>query len=330
VNALPEISQMAILIAVIGRCILGASQRGCDFILTMISLLLFKAFGCDESVRKPQDHLISHIPPTIDQALPMFGLEGRTTTYAVCPTCHCTYSPSYPPGGTEGTYPRFCTNLESPDSAPCSTALLDGDGQPLRKFVYHSFHDYLAGLLSQPGLEEQMNAACDDVLDNLDSKPWSVSDVWEADFFHSFKGPVPDTLFVDRKGEGRYAFSLNFDSFNINGNNKHGASASSSVIAMVCLNLPREIRYKPEYVYLAGIIPGPLQPKGTQLNHFLKPLLDDLVLSWKTGVFYTRTALHPGGVLTRSIVACAVCDFVGARHLAQYARHGSHILCHIC
>src|SRR5262245_20151732 len=85
---------MAIVIAVICHYILGVSKRGCDLILSMICFLLFKAFGYSESVQKPQDHLISDIPASIDRALPTLGLEGRTITYAVCPIA--TYPPSCP------------------------------------------------------------------------------------------------------------------------------------------------------------------------------------------------------------------------------------------
>jgi hypothetical protein len=294
----------------------------------MICFLLIKAFRWDE-VARPEDHIITSIPSTVDQALSILNLKGHTTTYAVCPICHCTYPPSYPPGAKEAIYPRVCSNISLPDAAECGTELLDSKDQLVRKFVYYSFHDYLAGLLSQPDIEKQMNAACDDALENLKDAPWGVNDIWEAEFLRSFEGPTTGSLFIDRKDEGRYVFALNVDFFNVNGITARGASTSSGVIAMSCLNLPPELRHKDGYMYLAGIIPDP-QPKGIQLNYYLKPVVDALEVSWKKGVFYPKTALRPSGILTRSAVLCAVCDLVGARHLTQFTAQGSHILCHVC
>ena len=48
-----------------------------------------------------------------------------------------------------------------------------------------------------------------------------------------------------------------------------GASTSSGIIAAACLNLPLEIRYKPENMYLAGVITGPKEPRLTELNHYM-------------------------------------------------------------
>jgi hypothetical protein len=64
---------------------------------------------------------------------------------------------------------------------------------------------------------------------------------------------------------------------------------------MACLNLPYTIRHKPENMYVAGIIPGPQEPTLTELNHYLKPVIDDFVTSWTEGIRYSHTALHPSG-----------------------------------
>ncbi|KIJ65076.1 hypothetical protein HYDPIDRAFT_57405, partial [Hydnomerulius pinastri MD-312] len=101
-------------------------------------------------------------------------------------------------------------------------------------------------------------------------------------------------------------------------------------ISMACLNLPLDIRYKPENMYLAGIIPGPKQPSLENLNHYIRPLMLDLAASWERGVHYSKTANHPNGRLTRSAIALAVCDLPAARHLAALAGVGSHFFCAAC
>jgi len=99
---------------------------------------------------------------------------------------------------------------------------------------------------------------------------------------------------------------------------------------MACLNLPLDIQYKPENMYLAGIIPGPKQPSLENLNHYICPLMRDLAASWEHGVRYSKTANHPDGRLTRSAVVLAVCDLPTARHLAALASIGSHFFCSAC
>ncbi|TFK45236.1 hypothetical protein OE88DRAFT_1640188 [Heliocybe sulcata] len=99
---------------------------------------------------------------------------------------------------------------------------------------------------------------------------------------------------------------------------------------MACLNLPYDIRYKPENMYLAGIIPGPREPHLTDLNHYVRPLVDDMSMSWSKGVFYSKTALHPLGRLTRSAIAAVVCDLPAARQAAALAGHNSHHYCSVC
>ena len=41
----------------------------------------------------------------------------------------------------------------------------------------------------------------------------------------------------------------------------HQTQYSVGVIYLVVLNLPRDIRFRPENVIIAGIIPGPKEPK---------------------------------------------------------------------
>jgi hypothetical protein len=74
-----------------------------------------------------------------------------------------------------------------------------------------------------------------------------------------------------------------------------GANASSGVIAAACLNLPADIRYKREYMYLAAVIPGPNEPHLTELNHYIRPVVDQFLVSWEQKIHFTRTANHPTG-----------------------------------
>ena len=83
-------------------------------------------------------------------------------------------------------------------------------------------------------------------------------------------------------------------------------------------------------MFLAGIVPGPNEPPGDQLNHFLEPLINEMVESWERGISFNHTALHLSGWVVRSAIACVVCDLPAARKAAQMSAARSYFYCSIC
>ena len=213
---------------------------------------------------------ITDMPANIRDALSKFGIKSKTIIYAVCPASHFTYAPQFTLGDNILKYPSHYTHHPTPESGICGQPLLRcnksnlQNTQPIKPFIYHSFHDYLATLLSHKDLKLLMDKACDD-LHSASSQPLPkfASDVWDVEFLRTFKGPTNDVLFVTRGKEGRYLFIFNYNLFNMEGMCVHGATTSCGLLSMVCLNLPPEICYKAKNMYVAGIIPGPHLPKET-------------------------------------------------------------------
>jgi hypothetical protein len=102
------------------------------------------------------------------------------------------------------------------------------------------------------------------------------------------------------------------------------------ILSAVCLNLPLDIRYKPENMYIAGIVPGPAEPHTTELNHYVRPIVDDFLVSWERGVHYSRTANYPTGRDTKSAIALGLGDLPAARQMSGQAGHNSHNYCTRC
>ena len=193
-----------------------------------------------------------------------------------------------------------------------------------------SFSQLLAGLLARQDLVVLMDKTCDDLWQNLSHKPSIVKDIWDAELLWPFKGPCRQKAFVDHQGEGHFMFALHIDFFNMQGNLQCNATTLCGIISCACLNLPLDsMQYKPENMYLAGIIPGLCEPSADQLNHFLDPLISNMVDSWERGVEFSHTASHTNCV-TRSAVACAVCNLPAARKTAQLAAPTSHFYCSTC
>ena len=51
---------------------------------------------------------------------------------------------------------------------------------------------------------------------------------------------------------------------------------SVGVLYLIILNLPGSIRFKPENIIIASIIPGPSEPSYNEMNSFLRPLVKEL------------------------------------------------------
>lgn len=329
------IAQITLFIAVVSKVFMGVSRRLGDLMLGLLTILLRQIFYLQGNSYPNQEDILGEIPVTIATALKAFNLDSKTTTYAVCPDCHCTYPPRFLSGSDSPIYPNECTNNPTPETA-CHSKLLDDPADPssIRKsFVYHHFHNYVASLLARADLEEYIDQSCDAAMKSVRENsppPTFLKDFFDGDYVRSFKGP-DQKLFIDRPdGEGRLLFVFNVDYFSAEGQTIRGPSASIGLISGACLNLPLNIRYKPQNMYLAGIIPGPKEPSKTKLNHYMRCLVDDLLVSWERGVRYSRTAREANGRDTRSAGAIFVNDLPAARQVNASASHTSNHYCHRC
>lgn len=336
VSRLNVIAQLSLLLGVVCAVIIGVSRRGGDFILGVLHILL-------ETIFREQTHyipfvrantILQQLPKTIETATNKFNLKGRLVFYAVCTECKCTHKPTYKRGHQHPIYPKHCNNVPTAGGGKCGAILIErhdvgglGVWRPILAFAYHDFKDYVCGLECRDDLRKHMDKVCDDTMKKFASGvPNDFEDIFSADFVREFKW-TDGKLFVDRPHEeGRLLFSLCFDSFNVEGVRKRGANMSTGVIAMACLNLPIDIRYKPENLYIAGIIPGPHEPDVHQINHFIVPLVDDLKDAWDRGLVFT----HSPNRIVRCAIACAVCDLVAARKLSCMAGVSANHMCTVC
>ena len=90
---------------------------------------------------------------------------------------------------------------------------------------------------------------------------------------------------------------------------------------MVCLNLPANMCYKPENIYLAGIILSPHKPSINEVNHFLCPLIDELLGLWQDGVKMTRTASSLNGYLICAAIIPLIADLPAMRKVAGFVHY---------
>lgn len=231
--------------------------------------------------------------------------------YAICPKCEHLHKPTYSVNSSLPVYPQFCRSTMRIPGTPCNGRLLDKKHKaPLKKFLYNSTVDFIARLLSQETTERLIEKSCKKRLLSPDDE---IFDIFDAEFIRCFEGQQPKKLFVDTGTELRLVFCLSITF--------PGAGYSWSaedeippfgVIALTCLNLPEEIRYKDAYMCVAGIIPGPVAVNA-ELGHYLTPLIDEFLTLWDSGVYFSRTASTEHGRLARAAIAVVTSDPLTAK-----------------
>jgi len=214
-----------------------------------------------------------------------------------------------------------------------------GKLRPIKPYIFPDFTDHLASVLSDPEIVAICNSACDKAWEAVRSAtakegPGSVSaervnNVFEAEFLRSFEGPVPKQLFINRDGRMRLAFEILLDFFNPHGLKKRGNHDSVGILAVVNLNLPENLRYKPDFMWLS-IILGPKEPNHDQIGSYLRPLIDTFIKGWKHGIRLSRTGADEAGCVVDIAIAISVNDLPATRKILGLAGVGSNHICTIC
>ena len=102
---------------------------------------------------------------------------------------------------------------------------------------------------------------------------------------------------------------------------------SIGVLYLVILNLPRSIRFKPENVLIAGVLPGPKEPHLSEMNSYLRPLVKELNSLWYDGF----TMQHKGKSITiHAALLATVCDIPATAKLGGFLGHSSKHACWKC
>ena len=266
---LGAIAQIIILLGAICHVIAGLRTEICDFIINTATLLVELAMktglgpeqGLESGYNANQEFTLQRLPTSLYTALRKFEVGGQTTLFAACPSCNYTHEPIYDRVSTTASYPPRCLNrLAGKDGVyTCNTPILEsrnGDLCPLKPYFMASFREYLVKLLANKGMELLVDSACDTALSSLRRGDKDLMhNPFDAQFLRELQGPAPGKLFIERGDKVRLAFTLHVDFFNPNGVTSHSNSDSVGMITLALLNLPGDIRYRPENLFLVSVIP---------------------------------------------------------------------------
>jgi hypothetical protein len=312
--------------------ILGHSRRACSWLFSVthyiLQTTLIKALGKKLPIFF-QD-ILNLFPRDIRTATHEFNLGTQSTIFATCPKCNATHRSLKDSPIPE--YPTYCNVVRY--GSKCGEPLLRPKkirgfhvNVPIKPYIVFDIKDWISELQSRPGFEEAM----DQSWEQLQTSCTEMSDILQGSIIRNFSGPdgkhfsIPST-----ENEARYVLAASMDFFNPLGNKQAGKSISIGVITLVCLNLPPDIRYKPENMFVVAIIPGPHEPDPDEMNYFLSPLVDELLDLWSPGVYVTRTHLHRCGRLVRCALVCVVCDLPAARKVGGFASYAHNFFCSVC
>ena len=199
---------------------------------------------------------------------------------------------------------------------------------PLRPYPYYSVKAWLNRMIRRPHIEKLLVKSWNDSSPLAPGSPWT--DILQAPALQQFCDSDGNLFSQPPEFSIHIAFGLYIDWFNPEGNKQAGKVQSVGAIYLVCLNLPAQMRFRPENICLVGIIPGPSEPSLHQINHFLRPLVTELLELWQPGVTLQPTGTCSHTRTIRAAIIPLICDLPALRKTAGYAGHSSRNFCSFC
>lgn len=277
------------------------------------------------------DRFADSLPKTLHTARKIVGAQRDPfVKYATCPKCKSLYSIDkckiVLPDKT--VVSRKCSHVEFPvhphvsRRRPCETVLMKSIRTstgttflyPRNLFCYMKLTECLSDFMSRPGFMNQC-----ELWRSRECNSGIFSDVYDANVWREFQ-VYEGVPFLSLPYN--FGLSLNIDWFQPFNHSVY----SIGVIYIALLNLPRQVRYRPENIILIGVIPGPHEPK-LHLNTFLGPLVSELKELWH-GVII-ESSDRPA-VIVRAALLSVACDIPAARKVSGFVGPQSLLGCSKC
>ena len=264
------------------------------------------------------------IPRNIKQLRTIAGIDVDSfTKFVVCPLCHSIYDSESCILMVGRKEVKKCQHISFPYHPHanfrkrCDQALLKkckGKSacvfRPFKVFCSQSIIQSLQELLSRPNFL----TSCEEWR-HRNIQPDLLCDIYDGRVWKEFL-VVNGKPFLSEPHN--FAFSLNIDWFQPY---KH-VTDSVGAIYLSVLNLPRNLRYKPENILLCGIIPGPKEPKD--VNNYIYPLIHELLQLWEGVV------IKNGKLKIKAALLCITSDLPATRKLCGFASHAASLGCSKC
>lgn len=315
----------------------GVSQSNCriarDFIVSIAQMI---------AQSRTKVNLHQDILNDVRSITKRMDLNPVIDCYACCPKCYSLYDIEYGPpecGYQERPTTKVCATeifvtskliqlpvIEKVSSQKIQYTKLPRLKRPHSVFVVHPMKDWIKWFLSLDTVEDaidnwakEVNSfPIDPVVDYQQSAAWKK--IYPTYSASNTRKATPPPL--------NLAFSLFIDWFNPLGNKISGRQLSIGIVALNCMNLPPDMRQKPENTFLSGVVPAPGQPDMTTITHILTPLVDELIQLDKG--FSVPTPRYPKGRKVTVRLGCLIGDIVATHKVAGFTSHAGRLFCTWC
>lgn len=207
-----------------------------------------------------------HIPNDVHSAYQTFCPEPDFICTVCCPKCFSLF-----PVTASGFGPSRCTWKESPRAKACNTELYEVKQQsnglkkiPKMQYTTQSFKSWLKFFLSREIIETSLK-------NTFHNNQNAVLFGGEMQDIHD--SPGWQDLYRSATSPRDLQFGIYVDWFNLFTNKIAGKTVSCGAIVLYCLNLPPDLRYRPENTFIIGLTPPPRAPTMITICHLLEPII---------------------------------------------------------
>ncbi|GET66746.1 uncharacterized protein LOC109476669 isoform X1 [Rhizophagus irregularis DAOM 181602=DAOM 197198] len=293
--------------------------------------------GDDEEEEEDIEEFFSSPEIGNDEVFVMESLNDSIETeiilwLAVCNNCHKLYNVrnivEYKEEGKAAI--ANCLHEEFPDNPvpsrhnKCNNPLSilkkrKGKIIAIPRMIYSkpSIRQQLSMLYQRPGFEDMLE------LSGIQrGGVTTYSDIYNSNVWKTFPFNG-DTFFTPETATTHLGLLFNLDWFQPFTYTQHSAGA---IYASIC-NLPRTKKNKPENIIYLGFLPGPKEVRLEHINHYLAPIVDELLELWK-GWRVPKTYQYTEGLDIKVALIIGSSDTPATRKLFG---HGSAVMkCHRC
>ena len=179
-----------------------------------------------------------------------------------------------------------------------------------------SIRQQLSKLYQQSGFENMLKSS------GFQRRGDIYSDIYDGKVWKTFPFDG-STFFAPETATTHLGLLFNLDWFQPFTYTQHSTGA---IYASIC-NLPRSERNKPENIIYLGFLPDPKEVELERINHYLAPIVDELLELWR-GWRVPKTHQCPDGLDIKVMLIVRSSDIPATRKLF---RHGAAAMkCHRC
>ncbi|CAB4444917.1 unnamed protein product [Rhizophagus irregularis] len=291
-------------------------ETATEALIQFIKLLLIEIGGSN----------FEEFPGSLYLARNVLGLKDQHHNFAACLKCHKLYNKKeveeFQQNGNLTV--MKCSHVEFPNSTSrrlkqCQTPLAERSTllhgrikiRSEKIFPFASIRNQLASMYCRPGFERNLRHWSERKrFDNI------LTDIYDGQVWKNFKETSDENsvkFFRPEVADSNLGLMLNLDWFQP----YDGVVHSTGVIYAAICNLPRDMRFKRKNMLVLGLLPGPNEVSLHQINHYLAPIVNELVLLWD-GVTFNNTFEYQEPRKIRAALILISCNIPAARKICGH------------